>query len=137
MTPPRLPGRAPRLLVSGAIAAILAAGVGASCESTPTRIPPPQVPNGNPQQGAQEIQRFGCGACHVIPGIRGATGKVGPPLTDFSERGFIAGELPNNGDNLVRWIMDPKGVEPGTAMPDLGVTDQQASDIAAYLFTLR
>jgi len=64
-------------------------------------------------------------------------GKVGPPLTDFGERGYIAGELPNNADNLIRWIMDPRGVEPGTDMPNLNVTQSEARDIAAYLFTLR
>jgi cytochrome c1 len=61
---------------------------------------------------------------------------VGPPLNDWSERGYIAGELPNNAENLIRWIMDPQGVEPGTDMPNLGVTEEQARDIAAYLFTL-
>jgi cytochrome c len=116
---------------------IWAAGLVAACSSAPSSTPPPQVPGGSPQRGAEDIKHFGCGACHVIPGIRGAVGKVGPPLTDFSERGYIAGELPNNGANLIRWIMDPKGVEPGTAMPDLGVSAQQAQDIAAYLFTLR
>jgi cytochrome c1 len=72
----------------------------------------------------------------VIPGISGASGTVGPPLTDFSHRGYIAGELPNNGPNLIRWIMDPQAVEPGTAMPDLGIGQSEARDIAAYLFTL-
>jgi cytochrome c len=50
---------------------------------------------------------------------------------------MIAGELPNSPDNLVRWIKDPKAVEPGTAMPDLGLTDDEARDVAAYLYTLR
>lgn len=50
---------------------------------------------------------------------------------------MIAGELPNSPANLVRWIKDPKSVEPGTDMPDLGLTDQQARDVAAYLYTLR
>jgi cytochrome c1 len=72
----------------------------------------------------------------VVPGVREANGTVGPPLIDFRDRGYIAGELPNNATNLIRWIMDPRGVEPGTDMPDLGVTDQQARDIAAYLYTL-
>jgi cytochrome c2 len=111
-------------------------GVGAACSSSPGRTPPPQVPGGNPSRGKALIEQFGCGSCHTIPGIRGADGKVGPPLVDWSERGYIAGELPNSGPNLVRWITDPKGVEPGTAMPDLGVSDAQARDIAAYLFTL-
>jgi cytochrome c len=108
-----------------------------ACSHTPTREPPPQVPGGDPRHGAELISSFGCGSCHVVPGVRGADGKVGPPLTDFSERGYIAGELPNNGDNLIRWVMDPREVEPGTDMPDLGVTEAEARDIAAYLFTLR
>jgi len=107
-----------------------------ACASTPTRQPPPQVPGGDPQRGAVAIERLGCGACHVIPGISGADGTVGPPLTDFSHRGYIAGELPNNGPNLIRWLMDPRAVEPGTAMPDLGIGEAEARDIAAYLFTL-
>jgi cytochrome c len=85
----------------------------------------------------EAIEQYGCGSCHVIPGVRGADGTVGPPLTDFSHRGYIAGELPNNGDNLIRWIMDPQEVEPGTAMPDLDIGEATARDIAAYLFTLR
>jgi len=126
MTAPRLVG-----------AAALAAALLFACVRTPTRVPPPQVPGGDPGRGAALISSFGCGSCHVIPGVRDADGTVGPPLTDFSDRGYIAGELPNNGDNLIRWIMDPRDVEPGTAMPDLGVTESQARDIAAYLFTLR
>lgn len=127
----RLAGAGLALAVAGA------AVIAAACSSTPTRIPPPQVPGGNPQRGAALIERFGCGSCHVIPGIRGATGLVGPPLVQSSKRGFIAGELPNNGPNLIRWIMDPKDVEPGTDMPDLGVDQSSARDIAAYLFTIR
>jgi cytochrome c1 len=72
----------------------------------------------------------------VIPGIHAANGLVGPPLYFFSRRTMIAGELPNTPDNLVRWIMNPPSVEPGTAMPDLGLSDQQARDAAAYLYTL-
>jgi cytochrome c1 len=55
----------------------------------------------------------------------------------FSRRTMIAGELPNSPDNLVRWLRNPKAVESGTAMPDLGLSDDQAHDIAAYLYTLR
>jgi cytochrome c len=126
------------VLPAGAIlvAAVTAAVGLAACVSTPQRTPPPQVVGGDPHRGAQDIERYGCGGCHVIPGIREADGTVGPPLTDFADRGYIAGELPNNGDNLVRWLMDPQSVEPGTAMPNLGVTEDQARDIAAYLFTL-
>ena len=120
----------------GTLAVLLAATLMA-CVRTPSGEPPPQVPGGDPARGAQLISAFGCGSCHVIPGVRGADGTVGPPLTDFSDRGYIAGELPNNADNLVRWIVDPPSVEPGTAMPNLDVTPSEARDIAAYLFTLR
>jgi cytochrome c2 len=119
-----------------AIAVVMVAAVVAACASTPTRESPPQVPGGDPRRGAAAIERSGCGACHVIPGISGADGTVGPPLTDFAHRGYIAGELPNNGDNLIRWVMDPQEVEPGTDMPDLGIGEAEARDIAAYLFTL-
>jgi cytochrome c1 len=62
---------------------------------------------------------------------------VGPPLILFGERTMIAGELPNTPDNLVRWLENPQMIENGTAMPDLGLTVDQAYDIAAYLYTLR
>jgi cytochrome c1 len=91
----------------------------------------------NAHQGKKVIEEKGCGSCHTIPGIYTARGMVGPPLTFFSRRTMIAGELPNTPDNLVRWIKDPKAVEPGTAMPDLGLTDEQARDVTAYLYTLR
>lgn len=92
---------------------------------------------GDAQRGAQVIQQFGCGACHTIPGVSGANGLVAPPLLWWSRRTFIAGELPNTPENLVRWIRSPESVEPKTAMPALGLTDQQARDAAAYLYTLR
>ncbi|MFD0819327.1 c-type cytochrome [Micromonospora zhanjiangensis] len=92
--------------------------------------------NGRPDHGAELIQRYGCGSCHTVPGVDRANGLVGPPLTRFGARSYIAGELPNNADNLRRWIQNPQSVEPGTAMPNLGVTDVDARDIAAYLFSL-
>jgi cytochrome c1 len=72
----------------------------------------------------------------VIPGVAAAEGRVGPPLTDLVDRTFIAGRLRNEPSALVRWIRDPRAVDPNTAMPDLGVTDGDARDIAAYLYTL-
>ncbi|HEX3985114.1 MAG TPA: c-type cytochrome [Acidobacteriaceae bacterium] len=92
---------------------------------------------GNPRRGRQLIVSYGCGSCHTIPGIYRARGLVGPPLYFFSRRTMIAGELPNNPDNLVRWLLNPRAVEPGTAMPAVGLNYQQAQDIAAYLDTLQ
>jgi cytochrome c1 len=92
---------------------------------------------GDPNHGKELIRQYGCGACHIIPGIGDAHGLVGPPLLYFSQRTMIAGELPNSLPNLVHWIEHPREVEPKTAMPDLGLTADQATDIAAYLYTLR
>ena len=92
---------------------------------------------GNADQGRQLIASYGCGACHRIPGVHAARGEVGPPLLNLSERTMIAGELPNTPENLAKWIEHPRSVEPKTAMPELGVTDTEANDIAAYLYTLR
>ena len=95
------------------------------------------VPGGNARIGAHLIESYRCGACHMIPGIEDADGLVGPPLILFARRTYIGGELPNTPPNLIRWIRDPAAVEPGTAMPTLGLTNQQARDVAAYLYTLR
>ena len=92
------------------------------------------VPNGDPGRGKQAIVRYGCGACHVIPGVAGADGKVGPDLGGLSDRQIIAGRLPNTPTDLEHWIQDPQGVSPGTAMPYMSVTDTDAADIAAYLY---
>ena len=92
---------------------------------------------GNADSGRQLIADVRCGACHTIPGVEHADGLVGPPLMFFSRRTMIAGELPNTPGNLERWVLSPKSVEPGTAMPALVQTPRQARDIAAYLYTLR
>jgi cytochrome c len=92
---------------------------------------------GDPARGKSQIVAYGCGSCHVIPGVNGASGLVGPPLTKFAYRSFIAGEVPNNSEFLVRWISVPQSIEPGTAMPNLGVSEAHARDIAAYLYTLK
>lgn len=89
---------------------------------------------GDPVRGEAAISRFGCGSCHVIPGVARARGMVGPPLTDFARRSYIAGTATNTADNLVAWIRRPDSVEPGTVMPALGVSDGEARDIAAYLY---
>jgi cytochrome c len=95
------------------------------------------VPGGDVQQGRLLIREYGCGSCHVIRGISGANGTVGAPLTEFARRRYIAGALINTPENLVTWIVNPQAIEPGTAMPYLGVSPEEARHIAAYLATLR
>lgn len=115
-----------------ALIALLALGV-AGCSDRPER----QVPLGDPEEGRGALALYGCGACHVIPGVREAEGTVGPPLTQFGRRTYIAGRIYNVPPDLITWIMDPTSVDPRTAMPDLGVTEADARDMAAYLYTLR
>ena len=91
---------------------------------------------GEAERGERVIQAVGCGGCHTIPGVRGARGRVGPPLDFFGDRSFIAGRLPNSPENLIRWVRDPRSIDPLTAMPDVGLSEQQARDVAAYLYTL-
>ncbi|MES1241326.1 MAG: c-type cytochrome [Acidobacteriota bacterium] len=92
---------------------------------------------GEPDRGPALIQRYGCSRCHTIPGVPGADGTIGPPLDRIESRPYLAGRLPNTPENLLRWIRDPQSVSSGTAMPQLGVAEQDGRDIAAYLYTLR
>ena len=92
---------------------------------------------GDPGRGRVAIRQYGCGSCHTIDGIPGARGLVGPPLTGIGSRLYIAGVLPNVPENLVRWVQHPREVDEKTLMPDLGVTGRAATDIAAYLYSLR
>jgi len=93
----------------------------------------PVVTGGSVALGRKAIARYGCGSCHLIPGVKGARGLAAPPLIHFSKRTFIAGELANTPSNLERWVQHPKDVEPGTDMPELGVTPDDARNIAAFL----
>lgn len=90
-----------------------------------------------PDERAQLVLRqYACIACHTIPGLTSSHPQVGPPLDGMARRSLIAGRLPNTADNLVRWIRAPQSIKPGSAMPDLGVTEEHAQLIAAYLSTL-
>jgi cytochrome c2 len=95
-----------------------------------------RLTGGDPERGRAALDRYGCGTCHHIPDVRGATGTVGPDLAGFALRSYIAGTLPNRPTELVRWIRHPQAIEPGNAMPDLGVSERDATDMAAHLYTL-
>lgn len=123
-------------VVRAASALVTTLLVSAACEEAAGRASDYHVPGGNADYGKVAIEKYGCGSCHTIPGVRVATGKVGPPLVFWSERTYIAGRVPNTPEHLVRWIQMPQAIEPGTAMPNLGVPEKAARDIAAYLYTL-
>ncbi len=92
---------------------------------------------GDAEAGKDAIRHYGCQGCHTIPGIRQAGALVGPPLEHMANRVYLAGELPNTPQNLMKWIQHPHSVHPHTVMPEMGVTDKDARDIAAYLYTLK
>ncbi|HZT86454.1 MAG TPA: cytochrome c oxidase assembly protein [Stellaceae bacterium] len=94
-------------------------------------------PIGNARRGAALIQSYGCGGCHTIPGIGNADGLVGPPLDRMGRRIYIAGLLRNIPDNMIFWLRQPQSVVPGNAMPDMGLSESDARDVAAYLYTLQ
>ena len=80
------------------------------------------------------LRHYGCPACHVVPGAVGPEGTTGPPLDAMAEQAYVAGVLPNTPEALVRFIVDPQAVDPRSAMPELGVTAEEARAIAAYLY---
>ncbi|WP_373047531.1 c-type cytochrome [Vulgatibacter sp.] len=108
----------------------------AGCDHFRDTPPARQVGDADPERGAKALVAYGCSGCHFVPGIREATSWVAPPLHNYGERAYVAGVVSNNAENLVAWIRDPQAVNPRTAMPNLGVTEQDARNIAAYLYSL-
>lgn len=96
----------------------------------------PTVPNANEDAGRELIAALECGACHVIPGVPGAWGHVGPALQDYKKNVYVAGRYPNTPEVLVRFVQDAPSMSPNTAMPAIEMTDAQARDIVAYLYSL-
>jgi cytochrome c2 len=92
---------------------------------------------GDPGRGRTVLAHFGCGGCHMIPGIANATGQVGPELGGIARRVYVAGVVTNTPDNLIRFIVDPKSVDAESAMPRTGIDAEEARDVAAYLYSLR
>jgi cytochrome c oxidase assembly factor CtaG/cytochrome c2 len=101
-----------------------------------TAASPPASDGGDVDRGARLIGKYGCGYCHTIPGIDNAKGRVGPPLTSFGDRLYVAGMLPNTREGLMSWIQNPQRIVPGNVMPVLGIDENEARDIAAYLHAL-
>jgi cytochrome c2 len=104
---------------------LLLSGFVIGCSSAP----PPAL---NGSATALMIQ-YGCPTCHVIPGVPGAVGQVGPSLAGLPQRSYLAGILPNTPGNLEQWVMHPQKFHPGVAMPDMSVSREDAHRIAAFL----
>lgn len=97
----------------------------------------PRVAGGDATVGKKLVEQYQCGSCHAIPDIPASRGTAGPALEGFGRRSYIAGRFPNNADALTRWLANPPAMKPGTLMPDLGVSPDDARHMAAFLYTLR
>ena len=98
--------------------------------------PVPGLP-GDPEAGRQAFLTTGCGGCHTLTGVDGATGLAGPILTNVVLRPTLAGEtIPMSPETMTRWLLDPAAVKPGTSMPGVGLDEQEARNLTAYLYSL-
>lgn len=97
----------------------------------------PSSPAGNTARGKQLVAQYGCTSCHIIPGVDGPRGEVGPSLEHVATRQLLAGKLPNNPQNMSLYLQNPQMANPQNAMPNLGLNPDQVRDIAAYLYTLK
>jgi cytochrome c2 len=96
-----------------------------------------RAPDAQRARGKALLASYGCTACHSIRGLQAGAGQAGPPLEDIAGNSYIAGVLPNTSAAMTRWIIAPRSVSPGTAMPDLGVSPDEARAMAAYLVDQR
>jgi cytochrome c2 len=119
-----------------AVLAVLLLALPAPAQEPPRRDALPGA-DADVEDGRRLIAAYACGVCHTIPGVTGARGTVGPDLSGIGRRGFLAGSLPNTPDHMARWLVAPSAIEPDGAMPDMGVTPDEARHMAAYLATLR
>ncbi len=117
----------PRARAWAAVLAIVLSG----CEGNVQRAA--RMASGSQRSAPELMRQYGCPACHEIPRVPGAVGKVGPSLASLNQRSYLAGSLENTPENLRNWITHPQHYQPGTAMPEMGVTVQDAARIAEFL----
>lgn len=117
-----------------AAALVLTCAALAGCGDDDLRTP---FAGGDKAIGKQLVTQYQCGTCHRMPDVPGAAGEAGPDLEKFGRKSYIAGGIPNQPDRLVAWLLDPPALKPGTSMPAMGLTEQEARHMAAYLYSLR
>jgi cytochrome c2 len=126
------------LSVAGALAILIAAAAGGGMfwqKQDRAATTANAMTGGDGARAPEIIRRYGCAGCHTIPGIPGGDGKVGGPLQDIRQRVYVGGVVVNAPDNLVKWIVSPQTFSPRTAMPATGISEAEARDVAAYLYS--
>ena len=98
---------------------------------------PREIAGADPARGLEIAREVGCAACHETPGIAWPRGSAGPSLDGFGDSPLIAGRFPNQPDQLVRWVRDAPSMAPETGMPATPITEAEARDVAAWLYTLQ
>lgn len=130
--PNRQYNRLQYVLSTGALF-LCAALTGGCAKEAPTS----RVVGGDPERGRLLVQQYQCAACHFIPEVQGAGGDAGPSLQYMGRLSYIAGSIPNQPENMIRFLQNPPAVKPGTLMPALGISDDEARHMAAFMYTLR
>jgi len=134
---PSLPFRADAFALWRMLPFLAMAVLCAGCDMGSKPEPPYKDPPPNQRIKSQALLvQYQCGSCHEIPQVPSSRNGIGPSLEGFGRRSYIAGEIPNSHGALTRWIVFPGTLVPGTRMPAMGVSPQDASDIASYLLTL-
>jgi cytochrome c2 len=118
---------------------LVSAGLAVACSSSaPQASSEPAAPlSAEAAAGRDLIVPRACGSCHRVPGVRDAVGTVGPSLAGIASRPKIAATVDNTPDNLKRWLLNPPAMKPGTSMPSLGLSDEDATKLTAFLETLK
>jgi mono/diheme cytochrome c family protein len=93
-----------------------------ACDGPPDRTP--TLGDADAATGRRLVADKGCVACHTFPDVKWP-------------RGLIAGQLPNQPGVLMQFVRNAPGLVPGTAMPAITMSDQEARDVTAYLLTLQ
>jgi cytochrome c2 len=125
------------LLGLGSLAAAVSLGVQRIQTNHATVQAAQALTGGHVASGRALFAEKGCGGCHSITGQNFANGAVGPSLDKVAIRAFLAGKLANDPHQMIAWIQHPQALDPGSGMPEMGLSDGEARDIAAYLYILR
>ncbi len=106
-------------------------------EAAKSLAPAAAAPIGNAERGKALTAQYGCNVCHVVPGIGGPQGSLGPSLAGIGGRPAISfGKVQNTPENLALFVRNPAALNPQSSMPPIGLPDADARDVAAYLLTL-